>query len=55
VRFFELDVCVIINGESGFFEKVAGALDQVFTHEFIRTGQAKYYMALTVLLCLTDI
>lgn len=24
-----------------FFEKVAGALDKVFTHEFIRTGQAK--------------
>ncbi|KAG1888259.1 hypothetical protein F4604DRAFT_1916175 [Suillus subluteus] len=23
-----------------FFEKVAGALDKVFTHEFIRTGQA---------------
>lgn len=55
VRFFELGVCVIINGKLGFFEKVAGALDKVFAYEFIRTGQAKYYVASTTLLYFTYI
>lgn len=55
MRFFELGVCVIINGKLGFFEKVAGALDKVFAYEFIRTGQAKYYVASTTLLYFTYI